>query len=891
MPLQPGARLGPYEVQSAIGAGGMGEVYRAHDTKLHRSVAIKALPDSFAADPDRLARFEREARVLASLNHSHIAHVYGLETQGARSFIVMELVDGETLTEWIARQPRTPPIDDVTQIARQIAEALEAAHEQGIVHRDLKPANIKVTANGAVKVLDFGLAKSLDTAGVEFPEPGAGHDPDNSPTITSPAMTGRGVILGTAAYMSPEQAKGKPVDKRADIWAFGCVMFEMLTGQRAFRRDTVPETLAAVMRDAPPLDRLPRDTPDHVRALLVRCLERDPRRRLRDIGEARVLLEQPSAMPGVASPSQPASTRWQTWSPWLPWAVALTALIAAGVIARAGWTAAPPLSRTAVPIQEPHRIFTHPMVALSPDGQRLAYIAVEGDVPAIYLRGLDSFDSIRLPGTEDARALFFSPDGEWIGFWAVGRIKKVAVRGGPPVVLAAVTDFHGAAWTRSGTIISSTSGPTLAAVPEDGGQPQLIPAVPGTVTDKALPHLLPDDRTLLYAVGGVGAPSAIAARRLDANTEKVLVNEATHPAYFDGHLIFARAGTLFAARFDAATLEVLDTPAPVFEGVLFNASFQTTQYSIAANGRLAFMPAAPPQARQLAFVDRAGAVSTVDGLRGRLYMPRVAPNGRHVAVTVMQEDGYSISIFDLATGSVSDSIAGGMAPVWSPDGRRIAYASVHRGGGLSLHVVPIDRNSPAVAILADGHNNLPTSWSPDGSAIVITRVVTGGPNGEDVFLIAPDGSKLRPAVETTGNQDAGTLSPDGRWLAYLNADEEAIFIGDAANMARRWRADVDGGANPAWSPDGRELWFLAGPQRNQLSVVRVTPTAGGLELARPVRLATAAMGTGIGFGLRRYDVMPDGNRIVIVTADAPPPPEIRVLLDFRSHLAMMRARQ
>ena len=577
MSLTAGTRLGSYEVLSPLGAGGMGEVFCARDMSLGREVAIKVLPDAFSADPERVARFEREARVLASLNHASIGAIYGLERAGAVTFLVLELVPGETLADRLARGPI--PLSEALPIARQIADALDAAHEKSVVHRDLKPANIKVTADGRVKVLDFGLAKAMERG--HGSETGShAHALSVSPTITTPAMTGVGMILGTAAYMAPEQARGKNVDKRADIWAFGCVLYELLTGVRTFTADEVSDTLAFVLTKDPDWTRLPASTPQSIRTLLRRCLERDRTKRLADIADARLDIE--DALTGAGSePGRESPQRVEAPRRLLPWSVAAvaTAVAATVLVQWAPWRNAPESmsQRFTVGIGADASLMTDPGTAavISPDGSLLAFVAQPASGPRmLYLRRLDQLQATPLTGTEDALGPFFSPDNQWLAFFAGDKLKKVPLNGGTPVTLADAVNGRGGAWSEDGTIVfapDTAPGATLLRVSEAGGRVAPVTTmVDGEVTHR-WPHMLPGGRALLYTAHNDARgydEATIAIQPLPSGTPRVILRGGSHGRYLpSGHIAYVRNGTLFAVRFDVNRLEVVGDPVPVVEGI------------------------------------------------------------------------------------------------------------------------------------------------------------------------------------------------------------------------------------------------------------------------------------------------------------------------------------
>ena len=604
--LTAGTKLGPYEILSALGAGGMGEVYRARDTKLNRDVAIKVLPDLFANDPDRLARFKREAQVLASLNHPHIAAIYGLEDADGMRALVLELVEGPTLADRIAQGPI--PLDEALPIARQIADALEAAHEQGIIHRDLKPANVKVTPEGKVKVLDFGLAKALGTGtaeaapyagdGANVGRPFRGADAANSPTLTTPAATLAGVILGTAAYMSPEQARGKPVDRRADIWAFGCVLFEMLAGRQAFDTgETVSDAIAAILTREPDVTALPASTPAHIRTLLRRCLQKDPQKRLPHIGIARLEIDEgPADTTALLQPAV-APRKGLLSSAGLAWSVAAVLLLAATALAATMYVRRAPddshVYRTTILL--PAHLMGSPAtrLALSPDGRRLAFVAPDPTGrPMLWVRPLDGLTAQPLPGTESGQAPFWSPNGRFIAFFAGGKLKKIDASGGPALTLCDATSATPGTWNRDDVILfTPTPGSPISRVAAAGGTPSPVTLIDTKAGEgrHAFPYFLPDGRHFLYlALNGGNAPLGVYAGLLDSTDRKRLLDGGANAMYAQGFLVFLREATLMAQAFDAARLELTGDPAPLAESVQIGNPTRTGTFAVSEAGVLVY---------------------------------------------------------------------------------------------------------------------------------------------------------------------------------------------------------------------------------------------------------------------------------------------------------------
>ena len=683
-----GRQLGPYTIQARLGVGGMGEVYQAHDTKLGRNVAIKVLPELFAHDPDRLSRFQREAKMLATLNDPTIATIYGLEESHGASYLVMELVSGETLQQRLARKGRLP-IEEALGLCRQIAEALEAAHEKGIIHRDLKPANVKVTPEGKVKVLDFGLAKA-------FAGDGTRNDPTQSPTL-SIAATAQGVILGTAAYMSPEQARGQAVDKRTDIWAFGCVLYELLTGKQAFHGDTVTEILAAVLRGEPDWLALPAATPTSVRTLLRHCLQKDKTLRLRDAGDASIELQEALAAPSVGPTAiGPAATGWRRTILVGSSCLLLGALFTGFVVWNLKAIAPRPVTRFTIilpPGQQLAGLETlnnGSALALSPDGTRLAYVARQGGTQQLYLRAMDSLEARPVPGTEGGDAPFFSPDGQWLGFFAAGRLKKVSVNGGAALPLADASFPLGASWGSQGMIAFAPAvGSGLQQVSEAGGASQPLTRPEKEEVAHVRPEFLPDGKAVLFASIGVGRPQ-VAVQPVGTGERRNLIPGGTQPRYAaSGHLIYAQEGNLMAVPFDSQRLTVTGAAVPVVDGVLQFPGTGAAQYSISATGSLVYVPgSAQAGARRLVWVNRTGLEQALP-VPARFYRnPRLSPNdnGQRVALGITEGAGNDIWVYDLTRDTsrrltLQGSVNGMGA--WTPDGKRITFVS-NKEGPLNL---------------------------------------------------------------------------------------------------------------------------------------------------------------------------------------------------------------
>jgi serine/threonine-protein kinase len=890
--LTPGTRLGVYEVGVQIGVGGMGQVYRARDTTLNRDVAIKVLPESFANDPDRLARFQREAQVLASLNHPNIAHIHGLEQSAGVRALVMELVEGEDLAQRITRGALA--LDEALPIATQITLALEAAHEQGIIHRDLKPANIKLRPDGTVKVLDFGLAKAMESVGTAT-------NVSQSPTITTPAiMTGVGMILGTAAYMAPEQARGKVVDKRADIWAFGCVVFEMLTGQRAFEGELISDVLASVLKTDPNWPALPADTPAGVRRLLRRCLEKDPRRRLQAIGEARVQIEDLlSGAPDATVAPAPLPLRvLPLWQRALPWAStgALATGLAVMLVVWAPWrpaAALPHVTRTTITTSGPAALAIDRLgrdLAVSPDGTHVAYVG--NGSTQLFVRALDALEPVAIATATTLRGPFFSPDGQWVGFLdSVSLLTKVAITGGAPIPIARLDNgARGATWAPDDTIIFATTGQTtgLQRVSAAGGTPEGLTR-PDHAQGEAghfWPEILPGGRAVLFTITsqtGGRETDQVAVRDLRTGTQKVLLRGGSHGHYVaSGHLVYVAAGTLRAIPFDLTRLEAHGSSVPVLQRLAIKES-GTADFAVATDGTLVYVDAPSSlaaNARTLVWVDRRGKEEPLAAPPRAYLQPSVSPDGTRVAVFSLDQES-DLWIWDVRRTRLTRlTLDPGQDwhPVWTPDSRRIVFSSDRGGGHFNLWWQAADGTGDAERLTTNSKVQFATGITPDGTAALFHQATpTMGP---DLLQVALDGThRVTPLVQTRFDERNGIVSPDGRWLAYQSNSSGPIeiYVQPFPNVDGGGQRQVStaGGTQPLWSRKTKELFYVGA--NGTLMGVSVEAIGATWSNGTPTKLLEARYLTAGGAsGGRTYDVSPDGKRFLMIkgpatdTATTPP---------------------
>jgi eukaryotic-like serine/threonine-protein kinase len=875
LPLTPGTRLGSYEIIGAIGAGGMGEVYRARDTKLNRDVALKILPEAFAADHDRLTRFTREAQTLASLNHPNIAQIHGLEDSSSVHALVMEFVDGTDLAQRLAHGPL--PVDETLAIARQIADAIEAAHEQGIVHRDLKPANVKVRSDGTVKVLDFGLAKALEGSGT----PSLNASMSISPTYVSPAMTGVGVIMGTAGYMSPEQAKGKAVDKRADIWSFGVVLYEMLTGRALFQGETAAEVMASVIMRDPDLTVLPATVPAPLRYVIGRCLVREPRLRLRDIGEARLALSGSELVPVTGAVTERRAHRGQRWLMALSAGLAL-ALVAAGITLWRVAARAPADALIRFDVQPPDKaslsLVARPTVALSADGSLLTFVASTQGESRLYLRSIDDVTPRAVPGTEGASNPVFSPDGKEIAFFAAGLLKKTTLDGVVSTVSEAGSDGdpRGIAWLPDDTLVFAAiaAGPLLQ-VRSSGGDTRTVTTLDDKKGERThrWPAVLPGGK-LLFTVGTLGSPdnydrATIEAVDLATSKRQVILESASSARYVSGHLLFVRESILYAVPFDVDSLSMRGTPVQVLRGVNGDTTTGAAHLAVADNGTIAYAPGtALAAANRLAWVDRQGKAQPIGLPQGLLFDPRLSPDGTRVAVTwqTLSAGNGDIWVSDLARNTFTRlSFTGGaLSPVWSADGRTIYYVVVDPSGRKSVLMRrPADGSRDAEQVVAIDSRAHLQAVSPDGKTALLDYQVLGpsGGKGEIVTLALAANAKPQPLVASAFDDYAGSWSPDRRWLAY-QSDESGraeVYVRDMSSSGGRWQVSTNGGEEPHWSSDGRALYYR---NESQLMVVAVD-TRTSFAPQPPAVLFDGVYNLRSDTGIS-YAVAPKGDRFLMV---------------------------
>ncbi|HKH70975.1 MAG TPA: protein kinase [Vicinamibacterales bacterium] len=877
MTLTPGTRLGTYEIVAAIGAGGMGEVYRARDTKLNRDVALKILPETFAAVPDRLTRFTREAQTLASLNHPNIAQIHGLEDSSSVHALVMEFVDGTDLSQRIGSGPI--PVDDAVAIAGQIADAIEAAHEQGIVHRDLKPANVKVRADGTVKVLDFGLAKALEGSGA----PHQSASLSLSPTVASPAMTGIGMIMGTAAYMSPEQAKGKAVDKRADIWSFGVVLYEMLTGRMLFEGETASEVMAAVIMREPDLSALPANVPPSLRYVIGRCLVRDPKLRLRDIGEVRLALSGSAMVPVAPTHVERRRSGVNRWLLALATGLAL-ALIATGLGLWRASAPAPAASVIRFDVQPPGTtslsLVARPTVALSPDGSLLAFVASTQGESRLYLRSIGDVTARAIPGTEGASNPVFSPDGKEIAFFANGRLERTTLDGIVSMISEAGSDGdpRGIAWLPDGTLVfgSIAAGP-LVQVRSTGGPTRAITTLDEKKGERThrWPAALPGGK-LLFTVGTLGSPdnydrATIEAMDLASGKRQVVLEGASSARYASsGHLLFVRESILYAVPFDVDTLTTRGTPVQVLRGVNGDTTTGASHIAIAENGTIAYASGtALAAANRLVWVDRQGKAQPIGLPQGLYFDPRISPDGTRVAVTwqTLTAGNGDIWVSDLTRNTFTrlSFSEGALSPVWSADGRTIYYSSIDPSGRkTTIMRRPADGSRDAERVAVVDSRAYLQAVTPDEKTVLLDYQSVGGPTsgkGELVTLSLAADAKPQPLVTSVFDEYGATWSPDRRWLAY-QSDESGraeVYVRNVSSGGGRWQVSTNGGEEPHWSPDGRALYY-----RNETQLMSVAvDTRTTFVPAQPQLVFDGVYNLRSDTGIS-YAVAPTGDRFLMV---------------------------
>ena len=861
MTLSKGTRFGPYEILAPLGAGGMGEVYRARDARLGREVAVKVLPAELASDADRLKRFEKEARSASALNHPNIVTIFDIGQADSVSYIAMELVEGTTLRELLLAG--SLPLKKILQIAAQVADGLAKAHEAGIVHRDLKPENVMVTEDGRVKILDFGLAKVA--------QPDSDTAASVSPTITR--GTEPGIVMGTVGYMSPEQASGHPLDFRSDQFSFGSVLYEMATGRRAFEGNTKPEILAAIIRKEPqPIGAVNSEIPVPLRWIVERCLSKDSRERYastvdlaRDLASVRQHVSELSGGASALSPgTRPARRGLLTL-------IGVTAALLLGLVSgfliwgrRIGSLEPQPSPRLNMtfPFEQSPMLAESPIFALSPDGTRLVYAGRGPQGRLLYVRAMDRFGSTAILGTEDGVSPFFSPDGQWIGFWADRKLKKVSLAGGRPLTLCDVTTLRGASWAGDGDILFSPYGNAgLFRVSDRGGDPKAVTkldAQKGEFTHR-WPRILPGGKAAIFTVNDLTGnydKARIGVLQLDKGEWRTLLEGGTDARYVPtGHLVYLRSGSLFAVPFDLKQLAVTGPPVPVLNGVHSHGGAGFAFYDFSAAGSLVYVPLDPKELEaELVWVDRKGAATPLTDIRRPYGDPRISPNGKRLAVSAGHPDS-DIWILDLTRGSWDRLTSGGFnaSPVWSSDGERLAFSS-NRNGSINTFWMPTDRSSPPEQLTKSDTWTSPLSGSPDGRTLLIEQQLPA--TGFDVLQLSWDRERtLRPFLQTSANETNTSFSPDGRWIAY-QSDESGrpeVYVTTFPGPGGRSQVSTDGGTNPVWSHDGRELFYRSGGKMIVASVETRPKFSAGLP--KPLFELT---------NLTDYDVAPDGKRFVFI---------------------------
>jgi Tol biopolymer transport system component len=884
MSLAAGAKLGPYEIVAPVGAGGMGEVYRARDTRLDRTVAIKILPAQFSSDPVRKQRFEREARAVSALNHPHICTLHDVGSQDGTEYLVMEYLDGETLAARLEKGPL--PLEQVLKLGVEISDALDKAHRQGIIHRDLKPGNIMLTKSGA-KLLDFGLAKAaLPLA--------AGATLTATATRTTP-VTQQGTIVGTFQYMSPEQVEGKEVDARSDIFSFGAVLYEMLTRRRAFPGKSQLSVASAILEKEPePISTLQPMTPPMLERAVKRCLAKEPDDRwqtardleleLKWIGEggSQVTLAPTGAAKGIRA----------RWRGALLWGV--LSLLLAATSGLAIWNLKPlpprPVSRTVITLPPGQRLagLGQPAVALSPDGTHLAYVAIQGGTQQLYLRSMDSLEARPIPGTEGATEPFFSPDSQWLGFFAGQKLKKVSVSGGAALTLGNAAYPGGASWGSQGIIaFAPTTVSVLQQVSDAGGVPEPLTRLEKGELSHRWPEFLPGGNALLFAASpivGNWINTKVAVQPIGMGERRNLIQGATQPRYApSGHLVYAQGGNLMAVPFDPQRLEVTGAAVPAVEGVLQSSTSGAAQYTFSATGSLVYVPGSIQSAqRRLVWVSRSGEEHPVAAPARAYRTPQLSPDGRRLAVTIEEQDSQ-VWLYDLARETLTRLTFGGSANIgsaWTRDGKRIAFQS-NKEEPQSIFWQLADGSGGLERLTASANNPYPMSWSPDGQLLAFVEV---NPNtGWDIWVLQLGDRKAQPFLRTPFNESVPRFSPDGRWLAYISNESSRyeVYVQPYPGPGGKWQISTEGGTEPAWNPNGRELFYRSGDKMVAVDIATQPSFTAGKPrvLFEGQYLPTPATAP-------NYDVSPDGQRFLMLKPSEAEqaPTQINVVLNWFEEL-------
>jgi len=879
MALAPGTRLGPYEIGAQIGVGGMGEVYRAQDKNLGRDVAIKVLPDALAQDPERVARFEREAKTLASLNHPNIAIIHGLEKADGVLALVMELVQGPTLADRVAQGPIA--VDEALPIARQIAEAVETAHEQGVIHRDLKPANVKVRVDGTVKVLDFGLAKILEPVG-------ATPSLSRSPTITTPVMTQAGVILGTAAYMSPEQAKGKPADERSDVWAFGCLLFEMLTGRRAFEGENLTDTIAATLRGEPDWSALPPDTPPLMKRLLHDCLIKERPRRIADLSTALFALR--AAADAAPEPLR-AARRWPAGIVWAAVAAVVVAAALAGVrLSRSNDAHTRQVVRSQILIPDtPLTPSGAYLLALDPAGTTLVFVGRRhGEPPRLYRRALDDDAVLPIDGTDGASGPLFSPDGQSLLFVQNGMLKRMPARGGASSDMAQALNFQGATFIPDGSVVfNAQHGEGLLRL-----RPESTVAEGLTTVDRNAgeaghhwPHVLPDGRHVLITVemdGKSYSEARIELLSLESGERQLLINNGTDARYVvTGHIVYWRAGDLWAVPFDLARLKVVGVPVPVVRNVMAGEAWGQARYSISSEGTLVYAPGPDPFGeRALMLVDRSGAARPLSAERKAFVDVVVSPDGARLATQITAaNDSLWVFEFDHGTLTPLTLEAENGTATWSPDGSRLAFSRYRGGEGPHIYVMPANGSGMPELQHESTAPEVPQSWSRNGDMLAFVRLEG---THSDIWVMPMTGErKPHPITQTRFDEQQARVSPNGHWIAYASNESGRfeVYVQPFPGIGTKRPVSVDGGHFPRWRGDGREIFYrhvTPGAEATDEAALMVAEVKAAAEfsLSRPRVLFKGRIAAG------EWDVLPDGQHFVFIEEFAKPRTAITIVQNW-----------